>query len=51
MLRSGIKDMTAGFRAYKTSFLSTLDLAGVAAAVTGFRLKWLGARVARWQNR
>ena len=39
MLRSGINDMTAGFRAYKTSFLNSLDLAGVAARGYGFQVE------------
>ena len=39
MLRSGINDMTAGFRAYKTSFLNSLDLAGVAARGHGFQVE------------
>ena len=39
MLRSGINDMTAGFRAYKTSFLTKLDLTGVAARGYGFQVE------------
>lgn len=39
MLRSGINDMTAGFRAYKTSFLNSMDLAGVAARGYGFQVE------------
>ena len=39
MLRSGINDMTAGFRAYKTSFLNSLDLTGVAARGYGFQVE------------
>jgi dolichol-phosphate mannosyltransferase len=39
MLRSGINDMTAGFRAYKTSFLTKLDLSGVAARGYGFQVE------------
>ena len=39
MLRSGINDMTAGFRAYKTSFLNKLDLTGVAARGYGFQVE------------
>jgi dolichol-phosphate mannosyltransferase len=39
MLRSGINDMTAGFRAYRTSFLEKLDLTGVAARGYGFQVE------------
>jgi dolichol-phosphate mannosyltransferase len=39
MLRSNIKDITAGFRVYNAKFLSELDLAGVAARGYGFQVE------------
>jgi dolichol-phosphate mannosyltransferase len=39
MLRTNIRDMTAGFRVYKISFLNQLDLAGVASRGYAFQVE------------
>ncbi|MEY4993831.1 MAG: hypothetical protein RIS82_953 [Actinomycetota bacterium] len=39
MLRTGIKDMTAGFRAFNVQFLKSLDLQGVAARGYAFQVE------------
>lgn len=39
MLRTKIHDMTAGFRAYRVSFLKSLDLSGVAAKGYAFQVE------------
>lgn len=39
MLRTGIRDITAGFRVFRASFLKTLDLANVASAGYSFQVE------------
>ncbi|MEY4262470.1 MAG: hypothetical protein RLY88_178 [Actinomycetota bacterium] len=39
MLRTGINDMTAGFRVFKTSFLRDLNLSGIAARGYAFQVE------------
>lgn len=46
MLRTGIKDMTAGFRAFNVQFLKSLDLQGVAARGYAFQVE-MALRTAR----
>lgn len=39
MLRTGIKDITAGFRVYRSTFLQALDLANIASAGYSFQVE------------
>ena len=39
MLGTRVRDMTAGFRVYRTSFLMQLDLGGVSAAGYSFQVE------------
>ena len=39
MLRTGIRDITAGFRVFRTSFLKDLDLANIASAGYSFQVE------------
>lgn len=39
MLRTGVRDITAGFRVYRASFLKSLDLANIASAGYSFQVE------------
>jgi dolichol-phosphate mannosyltransferase len=39
MLRVGVRDITAGFRVYRSSFLRALDLAHIASAGYSFQVE------------
>jgi dolichol-phosphate mannosyltransferase len=46
MLRTGINDMTSGFRGFRVSFLNEMDLSGVAARGYAFQVE-MALRVKR----
>lgn len=39
LLRCGVKDITAGFRVYRTKFLKTMDLTGIASQGYSFQIE------------